>query len=116
MGDLDVGGGGGGCLDGDFTGDDSLGGNDGGFESSSSSFSAFSLFFVSFMGESLTPKAVLFGAETSFSFLSSTGDTDFTVFTLALDESESLLDVLRSFELLIGEELLGDFFTGLVSI
>ena len=60
------------------------------------------------MGDNLTPKAVLLGE-------SFTGDTDFTVFTLALEESESLLDVLLNFELFIGEETFGDFFAGLVS-
>ena len=44
------------------------------------------------------------------------GDTDFTVFTLALDERESLLEVLRSFELLMGDDVFGDFFAGLVSV
>ena len=36
------------------------------------------------------------------------------MFTLALDERESLLEVLLSFELFIGEEMLGDFFDGVL--
>ena len=59
---------------------------------------------------------VLFGEAKSFFLRSSTGDTDFTVFILAFEERESLLDVLLSFELFVGEETLGDFFAGLVSV
>ena len=43
------------------------------------------------------------------------GDTDVTVFTLAFEERESLLEVFRSLEMLMGEAMDGDFFTGLVS-
>ena len=116
LGDFDDGGSGGGCFEGDFTGEDSLGGKEGGLESSSSSFFRSSLFLTSLIGESLTPNVVLFGEAKSFFLRSSTGDTDFTVFILAFEERESLLDVLLSFELFVGEETLGDFFAGLVSV
>ena len=98
LGDFDDGGSGGGCFEGDFTGEDSLGGKEGGFESSSSSFFRSSLFLTSFIGDNFTPNVVLFCEAKSFFFRSSTGDTDFTVFMLAFEERESLLDVLLSFE------------------
>ena len=65
----------------------------------------------------MTPKVVLVGDDDFpvMSFLSSTGDTDLTVLTLALEERESLLDVLRNFEMLLSGEA-GDFFMAFSSV
>ena len=67
------------------------------------------------IGDSFTPKVVLLNAEESCLPFSSMGDTDLTVFTLAFEERESLLEVFRSLEMLMGDAIDGDFFTGLVS-